>query len=144
MRVRVWREHKTLRTSFPDGLTMTSAWAASTASTLCPTLVLASTSVSGARTFFSLSSMEEREPAVGLSVRFPVVATIAVWCCSAAMALSLSAHLPVGVSSVNSNIEMATPVMRMKGTMKETRQATWGVRPCLCTLWVMLARICVA
>ena len=50
------------------------------------------------------------------------------------MALSLSDHLPVGVSSVKSNMEMATVVMRTNGTMKDTRHATCGVRPRLCTL----------
>ena len=84
--------------------------------------------------FFSRSSTEEMEPVVGLSVRLPGVATMAVAWWSAGMADSLSDHLPVGVSSVRRSIEMATPVMRMKGTMKETRHATWGVRPRLWTL----------
>ena len=71
---------------------------------------------------------------VSLSVRTPVVETMAVLCCSAGMTFPLSDHLPVGVSSVNRSMAIATPVMRTNGTMKETRHATCGVRPRLCTL----------
>lgn len=135
IKVRVCKEQRTCRASFGEGLTMTSACATSTASTLCPTPVFASTSAPGVGPFFSLSSAEDMEPVKGLSVSVPGVETMAELCCSAGMALSLSDHLPVGVSSVNSNIAIATPVIRTNGTMKDTRQATCGVRPRLCTLY---------
>lgn len=47
----------------------------------------------------------------------------------ASMTLCLSAQAPVGVSSARKRRPMAIAVMMMKGTMKDTRQATCSVRP---------------
>lgn len=62
--------------------------------------------------------------AVGLSMMPPVVATTLAWCAPRTTTAPRSAHDPVGVSSVRRSSPVAVRVIKIKGTMNETRHAT--------------------